>query len=283
MSTPDNEDFFVGYLPMPTRLKRFVWLAAAAMLLGCLAFASLTAALRDAPASSTLRPNVTLVGLVEARAYGILWTLDADGEAYPVMLARGGKLGAPETVTKLAGGFAQLSGLLLERDGYRLLEVAKVEPAPTLVEPAHQASAACAGRRRRADAAGRDRRPQMLARTYEARGWPHPPCVRAVLHRRWYPSCAGEPRPGGHRPALRADVARWWTRQRGRAALRRRGGRATRAARVRRRPVTPAHRPVTHPSAVTSNKALRPCPTRRRRPRAAGSPRWQSHRAAITA
>lgn len=132
MDTPDNEDFFVGYLPMPARLKRFVLLAATALLLGCLALASLTAALRDAPAASTLTPNVTLAGLVEARAYGILWTLDADGVAYPVLLARGGKLGAPEAVTKLAGGFAQLSGLLLERDGYRLLEVAKVEPEPAL-------------------------------------------------------------------------------------------------------------------------------------------------------
>ena len=138
MSTPENEDFFVGYLPMPTRLKRFVLLTSAALLLGCLSFASLTAALREAPASSTLRPNVSLVGLVEARAYGILWTLDADGKTSPVLLSRGGKLGAPEAVTKLAGSFAQLSGLLLERDGYRLLEVAKVEPEKTL-DPSQRA------------------------------------------------------------------------------------------------------------------------------------------------
>lgn len=132
MSTPDDDDFFVGYLPIPKRLKRFAWLSAGVLVLLSLAFASLTSALREAPARSTLKPNVTVVGLVEARAYGILWTLDANDTPQPILLSRGGKLGAPEAVTKLTGKFAQLSGLLLERGGYRLLEVAKVDPEPGL-------------------------------------------------------------------------------------------------------------------------------------------------------
>jgi hypothetical protein len=132
MNTPETDDFFVGYLPMPPRLKRFVLVVSSALLLASLVFATVTAALRDSPAKSTLTPNVTLVGRVEARAYGLLWTADDDGTVRPVLLARGGKLGAPDAVRKLDGKLARMTGLLLERDGYRLLEVANLTPAPTL-------------------------------------------------------------------------------------------------------------------------------------------------------
>jgi hypothetical protein len=130
MDKPDEDDFFVGYLAMPKSLKRSVLLSAALLILSSLVFASVTAALRDTPARSTLTPNTSLVGRIEARGYGLLWTADPDGSVRPILLARGGKFGAPDAALKLDGKLVRLSGLLLERDGIRLLEVAKVEPVP---------------------------------------------------------------------------------------------------------------------------------------------------------
>ncbi len=139
MSQPEPDAFFVGYLRTPASLRRFLVWAGGALLLLMLGFATLTAALREAPAANREKYGVSLVGRIEASAYGVLWTL-ADGAdtVQPILLAGGGKFGAPGAVLALDGKVVELTGLLLERDGYRLLEVSKVEPHPH-VEPALRA------------------------------------------------------------------------------------------------------------------------------------------------
>ena len=77
MSEASDEEFFVGYLSIPARTKRFVLGIAAALSVLLLALAALAAALRDAPASTTLA-KVTLTGKLDARAYGVLWTVQDD-------------------------------------------------------------------------------------------------------------------------------------------------------------------------------------------------------------
>lgn len=125
-----DDEFFVGYLALPPRLRRFAFAAAVSMLALGAGLAVAVAALREPPARSA-QASASLVGRIEARAYGVLWTLEAGRQA-PVLLTRGGKFGAPDAVKALDGQIVRLDGLLLERDGYRLLEVSKVDVSPVV-------------------------------------------------------------------------------------------------------------------------------------------------------
>lgn len=51
----------------------------------------------------------------------------------------GGKFGARELATKLDGKFVSVQGLLLSRDGTRMLEVSKIDEQPTLDAPTRAA------------------------------------------------------------------------------------------------------------------------------------------------
>lgn len=132
MAERREDEFFVGYLALPPRLRRFVLgIAAGALVLG-FGMAVAVAALREPPAR-TAQTRASLVGRIEARAYGVLWTLES-GRQGPVLLTRGGKFGAPEAVKALDGQIVRLDGLLLVRDGYRLLEVSKLDASPVVAD-----------------------------------------------------------------------------------------------------------------------------------------------------
>lgn len=117
-------EFFVGYRALPRRTKRFVLAVAAFGLLLLLALGALAATLRD-PAPSTALRAVTLRGRLEARGYGLLWT-ELDGVLTPVLIAGGGKFGAPAAAKQLFGHDVEAEGLLLTREGYHMLELGKI-------------------------------------------------------------------------------------------------------------------------------------------------------------
>jgi hypothetical protein len=125
-----EEEFFVGYLALPAQTRRFVLAVAMASFALLLALAALAAALRD-PAVRTSQANVTLVGKLDARAYGVLWTVEK-GSPTPILIAGGGKFGVPPAAKQLFGQYVEARGLLLEREGYRMLELSKIVAQPKL-------------------------------------------------------------------------------------------------------------------------------------------------------
>jgi hypothetical protein len=125
-----EEEFFVGYLALPAKTRRFVIAISGAFCTLLLALAALAAALRE-PAARSTQANATLVGRLDARAYGVLWTVQ-NGEATPILIAGGGKFGTPPAAKQLFGQNVEAHGLLLERDGYRMLELSKIVAQPEL-------------------------------------------------------------------------------------------------------------------------------------------------------
>jgi hypothetical protein len=125
-----EEEFFVGYLALSAKTKRFVLAVAVACFALLLALAALAAALRD-PAARTTQATVTLVGKLDARAYGVLWTVQ-NGAPTPILIAGGGKFGVPPAAKQLFGQNVEARGLQLERDGYRMLELSKIVAQPKL-------------------------------------------------------------------------------------------------------------------------------------------------------
>lgn len=132
-----QDEFFVGYLPLPASAKRFVFGFALTCLLSFLALAGLAAALR-APIARTQQRSVVLSGRLDARAYGVLWT-EIDGSLAPVLVAGGGKFGVPGPAKQLFGRSVEAAGLLLSRSGYHMLELSRIREQPVLPPPLVQA------------------------------------------------------------------------------------------------------------------------------------------------
>lgn len=130
MADAPEEEFFVGYLSLPTKTKRFVLAVAAACGMLLLSLAVMAAALREPPASTTLA-NATLTGKLDARGYGVLWSVQA-GQPTPILIAGGGKFGVPAAAKQLFGQNVEAQGLLLARDGYRMLELSRIVAKPAL-------------------------------------------------------------------------------------------------------------------------------------------------------
>jgi len=137
MTRPDSadDDFFVGYLPVPGRLRRKlalrVLVLAGVFLLTCLALARSTqgagrAHFASAQSSGTL-------GVFTARPTAMLWTLDAaaDGGVRGTLLVRQGKFGLRQNVAQLDGHAVRISGSTIERDAQRMIELSS---APLLAD-----------------------------------------------------------------------------------------------------------------------------------------------------
>jgi len=122
-----NDELFVGYLALPVRSRAFVVAVAAASAVLLLSLGALASALRDAPAPSQQR-TVTLSGRLDARGYGLLWS-ELDGALTPILIAGGGKFGAPAAAKQLFGKDVEARGLLLTRSGYHLLELSGIREA----------------------------------------------------------------------------------------------------------------------------------------------------------
>lgn len=127
MSGPDNE-FFVGYLPMPPRTKRFaIQVAAGALGLG-VAVAAVAASVQKTPGTGLERPEYSWeqTGVLIEAPYPMLQTTTG-GVTRHTLLVRGGKNGVPER-DDLIGRVVKARGGLFTRDGRALAEVYELEP-----------------------------------------------------------------------------------------------------------------------------------------------------------
>ena len=120
----NDDEFFVGYLPMPPRLTRFTLAVAAGLVLTSAGLAS-AAFLQRSPGPTLGRPqwSASAVGLVVNDPYPMLVTEDEEGAIHHVLLAGGGKYGPSRRVAERDGDVVTLRGNLFHRDRRSLMEV----------------------------------------------------------------------------------------------------------------------------------------------------------------
>ncbi|MEO0390665.1 MAG: hypothetical protein AAF218_06960 [Pseudomonadota bacterium] len=121
--------FFVGYLPAPGPLRRFLVGAALVLIAGLVSAGYLMGAAQDDPGNAALRFDYgrqTVQGVVEPGAYPIFHVTQGSdqmpaGSAF--VMSAGGKSGVAARANPLAGGLAQASGVLLERGALTMMQV----------------------------------------------------------------------------------------------------------------------------------------------------------------
>lgn len=124
---PSREDmFFVGYLPTPPPLRRFLRGATTATLLLILGMGIALAARQDdpGPARWDLAKEVELEGTIRATPYP---TLQTDNDTW--LIVSEGKRGAASRLRDLDGRRARARGFALKRDDRAMLELVSREDA----------------------------------------------------------------------------------------------------------------------------------------------------------
>jgi hypothetical protein len=128
MTPPRDDEFFVGYLPLPKSLRRPLLLIVVVTLSLLMAagyvFASTTAGagrgkFAFGKAEGTL-------GLLTVKPEAMLWTVDptlADG-VRGTLLVRQGKFGLSKRAAALDGELVRVKGATVARDGHRMIELA---------------------------------------------------------------------------------------------------------------------------------------------------------------
>ncbi len=124
--TSPPDDFFVGYLPVPARVRRFCLLTGAGILLGLAACAGFVALRHTDPGTGTWSyrdglPPSEITGLYRASPYPLLLVPAADG-VRTILLVAEGKHAGP-VAPALDHQFLRARGTFLERDGCALFEV----------------------------------------------------------------------------------------------------------------------------------------------------------------
>lgn len=122
---PRNDEFFVGYLPAPPRLRRFLLAASGVVLLVLAGAAALIAARQRDPGDAVwnLSQRTSFEGVVYERPYPMLRMRGPGGEPATVLLVSPGKVGATEPVAGLDGQHVRASGSLLHRPLRSMIEL----------------------------------------------------------------------------------------------------------------------------------------------------------------
>jgi hypothetical protein len=130
MSDDGGDEFFVGYLPTPTRLRRFLWLTLVALLLIAGATAAVIASRMRDPGDGRWTPEAraNVEGLLVNQPYPMLWT---DREM--LLLVGQGKV-AVKVPENLLGRYVGITGSLIERPGRRMVELSDAPDAVRALE-----------------------------------------------------------------------------------------------------------------------------------------------------
>jgi hypothetical protein len=117
----DRDEFFVGYLPTPPGLRRFLLGAVAIILVISAATAILIAARQRDPGSGSwdLSGDVQLSGILVREPYPMLQT----GDGRMVLLVGEGKHSVMDRVGDASGRAVTLQGHLIQRNDWTMLEL----------------------------------------------------------------------------------------------------------------------------------------------------------------
>lgn len=130
----DEPPFYVGYLPLPLTIGRFLlpWLIANGVLL--LAIAAVLAQQQNDPGDGTWDTShaLTLTGILETEPYPLIRVPDPDAPIGVVtyMLVQQSKTGTQPLVAGMHGRLVEVHGYVIERDGRRVFELDSTHPHP---------------------------------------------------------------------------------------------------------------------------------------------------------
>jgi len=146
MSAPErearDEEFFVGYLPVPAALSRFLRRVVLGLALIAAGVAGVVASGQRPLGSGEFEYGVVkeIDGVLRAEPLPALWRRATAADGSPslevVPLVGQGKRGPSAAVMALAGREVHLTGSWIHRGGQRLFEVAGAEADPAEVPPA---------------------------------------------------------------------------------------------------------------------------------------------------
>ncbi|MFO0837952.1 MAG: hypothetical protein U1D55_05450 [Phycisphaerae bacterium] len=119
------DEFYVGYLPIPSGLKAFVRIIVAAMVLFAVGVAMLLSRSQNNPGDAVWDDATSreFVGLVEMRPYPLIHVANDAGSVETLLLVEVGKFGGGQRAAAFDGRAASVRGWLLERDGRRMIEM----------------------------------------------------------------------------------------------------------------------------------------------------------------
>lgn len=126
---PKSSSFFVGYLSVPTDLKKFLLISSLMMILGFLSAAVVIGATQDDGGQAGFRFDYgrqTVTGVVEIKPYPLLRVTKGNKRikaGHTLMLTGGGKSGVMKRATKLEGKLAVASGVILKRGTLDMLQL----------------------------------------------------------------------------------------------------------------------------------------------------------------
>ena len=131
----EDDEIFVGYLPTPPRMLRFVrWIIVLALVLAPTLAALLVLGSGETGhgvAALAQTEGEGMVGLLELHPYGVLWVSGDDGPE-GVLLVSQGKFGIGSQFAPLDGTIVRIQGLVLARDGQRMIELGAAPVPATL-------------------------------------------------------------------------------------------------------------------------------------------------------
>ena len=118
-----RKDFFVGYLPMPAKLKTFYTGLAALLIIIAVAFAYWVSSSQKAAGNGQwlLAEEKTYRGYLSHKPYPVLHTVGKDSKS--ILLMSRGKHSSANLTSAADGSEVTISGFPIERGGWTLLEV----------------------------------------------------------------------------------------------------------------------------------------------------------------
>lgn len=124
-----DDEFFVGYLPIPSKLSRFLTICAALLIVGFGVLSYLAGSTQDNPGDGNFRFDFgrqTVTGVIGLNPYPYLRVTEGN-ERIPVghtlMLSAAGKNGIMRRARPLEGKLATVSGVILKRGELDMLQV----------------------------------------------------------------------------------------------------------------------------------------------------------------
>ncbi|MEM1356039.1 MAG: hypothetical protein AAGC44_11105 [Planctomycetota bacterium] len=145
--SPDQgPPFYVGYLPLPPAIRRFIlpWVAGNLVLVMAVAVAIASQQRDPGDGVWDTGQAVTIHGLVVIDPYPRLVVLDQQGKNTTTVLpVEQGKIGSQERLAPFTGQTVALTGYRIERNGFRVLEIdstaeVKLVEPPTAIEVLQQ-------------------------------------------------------------------------------------------------------------------------------------------------
>lgn len=121
----ERDPFFIGWFPMPRRYARFLLPVTCALLVALVVGGAVLAWGQRSPGWGVWDDgSTTFTGIVYAEPYAMIRVPGESGAPRTILLVNEGKFGAKERVKPFNGKPVRVSGTLLSRGGWQMLELA---------------------------------------------------------------------------------------------------------------------------------------------------------------